>query len=346
MICRDDPDAGSARAPARLGAGTATTEGQHIMASEAAERIAGRLAAGETIVIDGGTGTALQAAGAPMDDDAWSGRASIEHPDLVQSVHESYVRAGAEVLIANTFAASRAALGPAGLGSQVATANQNAVAAARAAAATAGRPVAVAGSMSTFGQVAMHGRGEPGVDYTDAATDPRFPSLADYREQAQLIAGAGADLFALELVESPVYGRNAIQAAAETGLPIWLGISPVRAEDGTLMADPALGTGDTFDELIRLLAVEPVAVVNVMHAKPDVSGEAIEIIRRHWSGPVGVYAESGDWESPNWVFNGLSPQEYLTAAEGWVRDGAQLIGGCCGVGPEHIALLAERFGPR
>ena len=144
------------------------------------------------MIIDGGTGTALQTAGAPMDDDAWSGRANLDNLDLVQAVHESYVRAGADVLIANTFAANRAAMEPAGLGGQVAKANENAVLAARRAAASAapGRTIAVAGSLSSFCPVAMTGRGELGVDYDDPVTDPRFPSLADYREQARTWAPA------------------------------------------------------------------------------------------------------------------------------------------------------------
>jgi S-methylmethionine-dependent homocysteine/selenocysteine methylase len=314
--------------------------------TEAADHLAGRLAAGQTVIIDGGTGTALQTAGVPMDDEAWSGRANLDSLDLVQAVHESYVTAGADVLIANTFAASRAALEPAGLGSQVARANENAILAARraAAAAGAGRSVAVAGSLSSFCPVAMHGRGELGVDYDDAVTDPRFPSLADYREQAKVIAAAGADLIALELMDATGYGQNAVTAAAETGLPVWLGVSPVRLDDGTVGADPTMGTGESLDDLVRALAVAPVSVVNVMHAKPDVVLETIATIRRHWDGPVGVYAETGEWGVPDWVFNGLNPDEYLAEAENWVANGATLVGGCCGVGTAHIARLASRFG--
>lgn len=298
------------------------------------------------MIIDGGTGTALQTAGVPMDDEAWSGRANLDNLDLVQAVHESYVRAGADVLIANTFAASRAALAPAGLGAKVAKANENAVLAARRAAASAapGRTVAVAGSMSSFCPVAMHGRGELGVDYDDPVTDPRFPSLADYREQAAIIAEAGADLIALELIDATGYGRTAITAAAETGLPVWLGVSPVRLDDGTVGTDPTMGTGESLTELVRALAAAPVSVVTVMHAKPDVVLESIAVIRERWAGPVGVYAETGEWGVPDWVFNGLDPAGYLAEAERWVRDGARLVGGCCGVGPEHIALLASRFG--
>jgi S-methylmethionine-dependent homocysteine/selenocysteine methylase len=257
-----------------------------------------------------------------------------------------HVRAGADVIIANTFAANRAALGPGGLGARVAEANHNAVRAALAARqAAGGRPVAVAGSMSSFCSIAMHGRGtqagEPG-----SAEDPRFPSLADYREQAALLADAGVDLVALELMEAPGYGRAAIQAATETGLPVWLGISPVRLDDGSLGTDPELGSGLSFEELIRQLAEPGLAAITVMHAKPDVAPEAVGVIRQYFAGPIGVYAESGDWAAPNWVFNGLNPEEYLLEAVGWVDAGAQIIGGCCGVGPEHIRLLADRLDRR
>ena len=78
------------------------------------EIVSGRLADGELVIIDGGMGSQLQADGVPMDDVAWSARANLERPDVVQQVHEAYIRAGAEVIIANTFAAGRAALEPAG----------------------------------------------------------------------------------------------------------------------------------------------------------------------------------------------------------------------------------------
>ena len=105
---------------------------------------------------------------------------------------------------ANTFAANRAALEPAGLGARVAEANQSAVRAAlRAREAAAGGPVAVAGSMSSFCSIAMHGRGAE-AEPDAAAQDSRFPSLANFREQAALLADAGVDLIALELMDFDV----------------------------------------------------------------------------------------------------------------------------------------------
>ena len=312
-----------------------------------AEVISGRLAEGELVIIDGGMGSQLQAEGVPMDEVAWSARANLERPDVVQRVHEAYIRAGAEVIIANTFAASRAALEPAGLGSRVAEANRNAVRAAlRAREAAAARPVAVAGSMSSFCPIAMEPVPPDAPPARPASEDPRFPGLADFREQAALLAEAGADLIALEMIDGQGYGRAALRAAAETGLPIWLGISPARRDDGTLGTLPELGDGDSLEDLLRALVDPALAAVTVMHADPGVTLDAIDIIRGHYAGPIGAYAETGGWQAPNWIFDGLTPDEYLQHAIAWADRGAQLIGGCCGTGPGHIQALADGLSQR
>ena len=307
-----------------------------------AEVIAGRLADGELVILDGGTGSQLQAEGVPMDDVAWCARANLEQPDVVQRVHEAYIRAGAEVIIANTFAASRAALEPAGLGSHVAEANRNAVSAAlRAREAVADRPVAVAGSMSSFCPVVMNAGAVRAPQGGHESADSRFPDLADFQEQAELLAEAGVDLIALEMIDARGYGREALQAAAETGLPVWLGMSPVRRDDGSLGTFPQLGDGESFEDLLSALVDPAPDAVTVMHAKPEVIVDAIEIIRSHFAGPIGAYAETGTWTPPDWVFDGLTPTRYLQDATSWANCGAQLIGGCCGTGPEHIRVLAE-----
>jgi S-methylmethionine-dependent homocysteine/selenocysteine methylase len=310
----------------------------------AADEVLGRLAAGDVVIVDGGTGSQLQAEGVPMDGVAWSARANLEHPGIVQRVHEEYIRAGAAVIIANTYAASRAGLEPAGLGGAVAEVNRSAMRAALSAReAAASGPVAVAGSMSSFCPIAMDAAALGSPLAGPAADDPRFPCLADFREQAQLLAEAGADLIALEMIEARGYGSAAIRAARETGLPVWLGISPVRRPDGTLGTLPELGDDDTFEDLLTALAEPDLAAVTVMHASPALTLDAIRIVRRHYPGPIGVYAETGEWTPPNWLFTGLTPRQYLAEAVTWADRGAQLIGGCCGTGPEHIALLAARL---
>jgi homocysteine S-methyltransferase len=305
--------------------------------------VTGRLMAGGVVIVDGGMGSQLQAEGVPMDSLAWSARANVEHPAAVRRVHEEYIRAGAEIIIANTYAANRAALEPAGLGGQVAEVNRAAMAAALDARAAVARPVAVAGSMSSFCPAVMGG-GPPGSPPDAAWDETWFPRLADFREQAQLLAGAGADLISLEMIGGSGYGRAAVQAATETGLPVWLGVSPFRRPDDTLGALPDLGDGGAFEDLVSALAAPGLAAVTIMHANPAVVPEAIGTVRRRFAGPVGVYAETGRWAPPNWVFSDLTPEQYLTEALTWASLGARLIGGCCGTGPEHIAELARHFG--
>jgi len=83
-----------------------------------------------------------------------------------------------------------------------------------------------------------------------------------------------------------------------------------------------------------------------MHtAVPDVPA-ALQIVRKYWSGPVGVYPESGYFEMPNWNFvDIIDPDDLVSFGRVWVDEGVRLIGGCCGLSVEHIAALSEAFSP-
>ena len=108
-------------------------------------RLAG---AGPAVVIDGGMGTLLEQSAVPMDGKVWSGRAVLTHPDAVVQAHEAYITAGAEVIIANTFAAARHMLEPGGLGDHVRDINLKAVSLAQQARDNvATETVAIAGSI-------------------------------------------------------------------------------------------------------------------------------------------------------------------------------------------------------
>ena len=86
---------------------------------------------GDLLLIDGGMGTELQRRGVPMDKVAWSGAAVLTHPDIVRETHEDYIRAGAKVIITNTFGSTRQMLEPAGYGDQVESVHRGAVKLAR-----------------------------------------------------------------------------------------------------------------------------------------------------------------------------------------------------------------------
>ncbi len=282
------------------------------------------------LVIDGGMGTQLERLGAPMDARVWSARALLTHPDVVRAAHAAFIDAGAEVIITNTFAAGRHMLEPAGLGNRVAEINQRAVALAREARDASGaRPIAIAGSICEW----------------TSADDAEWHNAAAIREsvgeQAALLADAGVDLIALEMCQHPAFSTAAAAAALEAGLPLWLGVSARRFE-GQASLSVFDHPGRAFEPLVEALATLPAMIMNVMHTPvPDV-GPALEIVRRHWSGPLGVYPESGYFAMPNWQFvDIIEPADLATAARGWVDGGVRLVGGCCGLGPEHIAALRE-----
>jgi S-methylmethionine-dependent homocysteine/selenocysteine methylase len=303
-----------------------------------------RLAAGDVIILDGAVSTELQRRGVPVDLVSWFGSANLEHIDVVQAIHEDYIRAGAEVIIANTHSTSRAGLAPAGLGDRVGEINRKAVQAAlRARDRVAERPVAVAGSISSFIPSGMG---------SDDHTDLR--DLATFREQAEILADAGVDLIALEMMDSACYGEAAVEAAVATGLPVWLGMSPIRFSSGRLgtysadtpcimpAEDPEAPDG--FLQLVETYANSghELAAVTLMHVKTGVVADALEIVRRCFPAtPLGVYAEVGEWKPPMWAFSDLSPASYLEEARRWAEAGVQLIGSCCGTGPEHVRALAD-----
>jgi S-methylmethionine-dependent homocysteine/selenocysteine methylase len=223
-------------------------------------------------------------------------------------------------------------LEPAGLGDRVRALNRRAVALAQAARedAAAGRPVAIAGSISGF----------------RVAGIPAEQLEANYREQAELLAEAGVDLIALEMLYDVELAAPAIRAALATGLPTWAGFSCRVAADGTVQLLDGSPFAAGLRHSLALLAQLPLsgAAVTVMHTLTEEIAPALEIVRQDWSGPTGVYAHCGRWIDPDWQFvDTISPEDYLTFAQQWVEMGAQMIGGCCGIGPEYIRLLKERL---
>ena len=285
--------------------------------------------------MDGGTGTGLQAMGVPMDGDAWGGVANLTHLDVVQRLHAAYLAAGAQILITNTFATGPGPLAAAGYGDRFAEANRNAAAAATQARSASGDDdVVVAGSLSRDVANGLAGTGVP-FDVSDDAA-----ALRDgYRRQAEVLAEAGVDLLVLEMMGSRTHLEPAVAAATETGLPVWVGLSIVRAAGGqaeTIDGEDALA-------LIESLPAGPIDAVFVMHSDVDVVPASLAAVRGVWSGTIGAYPHVGDWEPPNWVFREIAPADFARRAREWAAAGATIVGGCCGTGPEHIAALTTAF---
>ena len=292
-----------------------------------------KLERNQIVVIDGGTGSELQRRGVPMSEAAWSGLAVHSHPDVVRAVHEDYIAAGAEVIIANTFGTARFLLEPAGLGDEFENINRKAVQLAAQARDASGKNIDIAASISNL---------PPGMNAANYP-DPDL-ELAGLKELAAILADNGVDLIALEMMQDTRHAARAMEAALETGLPVWLGVSCRRRPDGDGLVSFDLPDMDFARPLDALIPMGP-SVVNIMHSDVTAVAQAISMVRERWPGPIGVYPEIGEFASANWMFDGdATPDNLVEQARGWVDSGVLLVGGCCGTTPAHVAALAQAFG--
>jgi homocysteine S-methyltransferase len=299
------------------------------------DHIRDKLAHGETIILDGGTGTDIQRRGVPMSSSTWCAEANISHPDVVREVHSDYIKAGADIIIANTFATSALLFNALGRDDELLEIDRAAVAIAKKAA--TGHQVAVAGSMSTMRPVVA------GSDRTSKQQEwPEAKARALFKRKADNLAHAGVDLIMMEMMRDQDYSVWATEAAMATGRPVWIGISVERQKDGKLTG---FGREDQpFDGVARVLSALKPDLISIMHTSPNDTDEAIDILRKHWKGPIGAYPESGYFRMPEWTFVDIIPPEELVAkSRAWKNKGVTAFGGCCGLGPDHIRALAEAF---
>ena len=155
---------------------------------------------------------------------------------------------------------------------------------------------------------------------------------------------SGVDVIALEMMRDLEQTTYALEAAVDTGLPIWVGYSCKTTDEGTVV----LWDGDhTLAEALEQIPTMGASLVSIMHTLSEDTPAALREVTGHWSGPLGAYPHYGEFVMPNWQFiNTVSPEAFVAEAEQWLELGAQLIGGCCGITPEHIRLLKERLPER
>jgi S-methylmethionine-dependent homocysteine/selenocysteine methylase len=299
------------------------------------ERVAEKLSRGDVVILDGGTGTEIQARGVPMDAATWCAEVNATHGDVVTDVHHSYIAAGAEVIIANSFATSALSFNAFGRDDDLIELDRLAVMHAKAAA--LGRDVAVAGSISTMRPVI------PGSDRTSMQQEWSAEEATRlFRRKADNLKACGVDLICMEMMRDCDYSVWATEAALATGLPVWVGMSFETREDGALVG---FGRNDQAieDVVARLAALKPQAL-SIMHTSINDTPPALDCMKRHWDGPIGTYPESGYFKMPDWNFVGIvEPADLARHARQWRTAGVSIFGGCCGLGPQHIAALREEL---
>ncbi len=307
-----------------------------------------RLRDREVILLDGAIGTQLQSLGVPIATDAWAAAALESHPFTVQHMHESYIKAGVDVITVNSYASARQNLERIGLGEKTRELNLRAVMLAEAARdkCAGERPVLIAGSVSNYGMRAgaeAHWTDYPEVARWSETSDAQ--ARANLEEQATILAESGVDFLLAESTGSTTQRRWVIEACLATGLPVWMGYR-CRLEDSA--AQPLVGylSDETLSENFAAIAALGGSVVTVFHSTPEATAAALPIIRETWSGPIAFYPEA---DRPDYVQRHkdkkfetrVSPDDFVAWTLAQVEQGVQVVGGCCGIELEHIRPLRE-----
>ena len=295
------------------------------------------LSNGGTVILDGGVSTELERRGASMMDGIWSGHVALDAFDILVDTHRAYIDAGANIVTTNTYASSRLMLESCGYHDQVKEINERSLEAANLAREKCGAPdVLIAGSIS---HVLPFLAGAEGA--TQQPAIPEITLVDAYKEMICFHENGNADLLLLEMMSIPNRMQPLFEAASQSTLPVWCGLS-AKKED---LNSPITAWHDKnvkFSENIKNAIGYDFDVIGIMHTSANLIAETIPMLSKEYPGPIMVYPDSGYFKAPNWQFiDVMSPSDLRTLASGWLSQGVQIIGGCCGLGPEHIEAIAS-----
>ncbi|HJT90326.1 MAG TPA: bifunctional homocysteine S-methyltransferase/methylenetetrahydrofolate reductase [Mycobacterium sp.] len=274
------------------------------------------------LVCDGAMGTMLHAAGNSLD------RAlpelNLSNPDLVSTVHDSYVDAGVDLILTNTFGASRLRLAENGYGDVAAEINRVGVLLAREAANAAPKAVFVGGSIA------------PAVSAPLRQRIPAGERAEALREQAAALAEAGVDVLVLETFGYLDELLEAVRVTAEvTDLPI--------LAQATFTTDGHTPGGETPREVATALTALPIAALGAnCTVGPQRMLGIVEELRRATTLPISAQPNAGlprRTQGRRFEYS-LDHDYFARYARRCVEAGASIVGGCCGTTPTHIRAVS------
>ncbi len=283
-------------------------------------------------LLDGGMGQELLARTGDDPTPLWATQVMLDHPDVVRAIHADYFAAGATIATTNTYAIHHDRLERFDVDHLFETLHRKALSQAAEARAAhgAGR---IAGSM-----------GPLVASYRPDTCPPVPEATAKYAEIARLL-GPEVDLILCETMSSVQQAEGALRGAQAAGKPVWLSLT-VDDADGT-----RLRSGEPISDLAPLIAELKPAAILCNCSVPEAMADAMAEVAR-FGLPFGAYAngfthisDAFKQDSPTVAAlehrHDLTPEKYAAFAMGWVAQGATIVGGCCEVGPAHIAELAR-----
>ena len=280
---------------------------------------------GEVLLSDGGMGTALIAAGAPVE--ACLEARNIDHPADVALVHRSFLESGARLILTNTFGANRFRLGGHGMSHRVGELNRAGASIARQAGA-----MLVGGSIGPLGvRLAPYGRVNP---------EQAFEA---YREQVTALAEGGVDLLIIETQSDLLEVEQAVEAA-RVGAPQLAVVASMTftRDDRTLLGSTPEHVAARLAELgVDAIGVNcgegPAQALRIVRAMGGYAPGIPLMVRPNAGGPAEV---GGRFVYP------ATPDYFAEHARAFLDEGVAIVGGCCGSGAAHIAAMAQALSDR
>ncbi|MPV38592.1 methionine synthase [Georgenia subflava] len=265
----------------------------------------------------------------------------LTRPDLIRDIHRRYFAAGADIATTNTFTSTAIAQADYGTQSLVPELNRAAAALAREVAdeltAGDGRPRWVAGAMGPTNRTASL---SPDVERPEHRAVTYTDLLTAYAEQARALLDGGADLLLVETVFDTLNAKAALHAVEQVGAELGRRI-PVMLSGTITDASGRTLSGQTPEAFV--ISTEHADLVSV-GLNCALGPEAMRPHLREIAGTtdrlVSVHPNAG---LPN-AFGGYdeTPEEMATTLGTFARDGlVNIVGGCCGTTPEHIAAIAS-----
>ncbi len=277
------------------------------------------------VVADGAMGTQLYSRGIPFSHSFEE--LNLSNPELVKEVHRGYLKAGAELHETNTFGANRIRQARYGFDNQIREIN---LAGARLAREVVGDEIIVLGSVGPLGKTL---RPVGKIDPSDARTI--------FKEQIEALLEGGVDLIILETFTDLREITEALRAAKECGdVPVMAQMT-FTEEGKSLM-------GDKPAEVVRKLRTLGAEIVGAnCSVGPQGIYEVMEIMTQEDTGYLSAMPNAGMPKLIGGRYMYLSSPEYMASyAKQMVEIGVNIVGGCCGSTPEHIALIRQAVAGR
>lgn len=298
-------------------------------------------------ILDGGMGRELKRRGAPFRQPEWSALAMMEAPDIVCDAHRAFIQNGAQVITTNSYALVPFHIGEERFAAQAEQLANSAGLVAKQAVQAEGKATLIAGSLPP-----LFGSYRPELYQPERAAEVVSPLINGLNPHVDVWLAETQSLIA----EATTIHQQ-VRLLSADNKPFWVSFT---LEDSEQTSQPQLRSGESVKQAVEAMVQLKVSAILFNCSQPEVMEQALITARETLASlqvsgiALGVYANAFPPTPKDATANDgldelrddLNFTVYTQLADKWQQQGATLIGGCCGIGPEHINALSQHFHPQ